>query len=641
MPIAEAASSGRQRATRAGGDAPGAPRNRVGAEDRAFSPRARRLGVAYVCTTLPLVAAAGLLARSTDSYLVVFVLSSAVYTTPALTVTRVAVRRTSGAYRQSWKLWYAAIVSMYVTGTLMLVGAWSDWAAPPWVGTLAVLAIGGFLTTAVVRICRTRSGGRALSVDVAECVIAVLTVSAPAALVWGDRIIHAENAWFTIPSSLAAVAMVSGGYWAWLLYLRLGDSARTTEACGIALTVVGAFSSVLQAAQGVSDFRLPAVPLIALQGLSTAMLLLVPLLMPRVSRPGLGSLPPQLQVRGGGLSALATLVGLPSLLGATWLVADTRPWAVPFTTAALALLLVLGALRHLATVRETRRLYSQVEEAARQRRELLTAVMQRTDEDRHRVAAQLHEQAVSAYASFVSFIQASGTSLGDQSPLTAASSRVRDDLARHADSLRQLLLAIAPLDRGATTDGAAAARDGAEEGLPGLGALVRGYLDSLYGDRPAPLLRVSIAGRIVLDWTTETIALRIVQEALGNVHRHSHARNVDVMIDTVGDGVDVHVVDDGVGFDPEGTLFESGIAAMREFAALAGGTIEVASGPGLGTTVTAHLGQGPNDETAGYEDDDADYEIDEFEHGEYEFEEFEPEPETVPALRLVRGGRTD
>ena len=83
--------------------------------------------------------------------------------------------------------------------------------------------IGGLLTASVVRLCRTRSGGRALSVDVAECVIAVLTVSAPAALLWGERIIHAENSWFTIPSSLAALALVSGGYWAWLLYLRLGD----------------------------------------------------------------------------------------------------------------------------------------------------------------------------------------------------------------------------------------------------------------------------------------------------------------------------------------------------------------------------------------------------------------------------------
>ena len=67
---------------------------------------------------------------------------------------------------------------------------------------------------------------------------------------------------------------------------------------------------------------------------------------------------------------------------------------------------MLAALRQLAAARETRRLYGEVERAAETRRELLAQLMQRTDEDRHRVAAQLHEQAVSAYASFVSFMQA-------------------------------------------------------------------------------------------------------------------------------------------------------------------------------------------------------------------------------------------
>jgi hypothetical protein len=149
---------------------------------------------------------------------------------------------------------------------------------------------------------------------------------------------------------------------------------------------------------------------------------------------------------------------------------------------------------------------------------------------------------------------------------------------------------------------------------------------------------VSIAGRLVLDWTTETIALRIVQEALRNVQRHSGATNVDVMIDTVADGVEVHVVDDGIGFDPAGTLFESGIAAMREFAALTGGTITIASAPGAGTTVTAHLGSGRPGEADDDElDDDHDYEADYDELDEYDEYDADWDP-PVRTLRLVHGG---
>lgn len=599
--------------------------------DGVFSCRIRRLGIGYVAATLPVAALGGLLAEDADSYILVFVLlGSAIYTTPAAVVTWLAQRRAAAADRRSWQLWLAALIALYSVGALMLLGAITGLAAPTWTGVAAVLLIGGLLTVSVVRLARSRSGGRALSVDLAECVIAVVTVTAPALLLWGEEIVDSPQAWFTVPAACSAIAMVSGCYWSIILLMRLGPAARTTERFGVVLTAVGALNGAVQVAVGLSGFTLFGPPVIALQAISASMILLVPLFLPRGLRLGLGSLPPQAQVRGGGLSAVATLIGLPALLGTTALVRHETSWAVPFTVSVLAFLLAVGALRHLATINETRRLYAEVERAAQERRELLTAVMQRADQDRHRVAAQLHEQAVAAYASFVSFIQASGTSLGDQSPLSTASSRVRDDLARHADSLRQLLLAIAPLDRsaGGTSD--------AEADAPGLGALVRAYLDNLYGDRPAPCLRMSIAGRLVLDWTTETIALRIVQEALRNVRRHSHASSVDVMIDAAGDVILVHVVDDGVGFDAGANLFESGIAAMREFAALTGGTISIASAPGRGTTVTAHLGRGPAVQPLDDDEVDADYEFDEYDEDD---PDYEPEGFAPVTLRLVHGGR--
>jgi len=207
-------------------------------------------------------------------------------------------------------------------------------------------------------------------------------------------------------------------------------------------------------------------------------------------------------------------------------------------------------------------------------------MIRRIDEDRHAVAAQLHEQAMSAYATFVSYLLASTRSpLGGASvgALTEASALVRDDLSRQAEALRQLMLAVGPLE----------AADTRSESLQ---VPIQAYLDSLYGDGEAPALQVDVAPNLVLDWITETIVLRLVQEALRNVYRHSGARRVDISLTIVDALVDVRVVDDGVGFDPDAGLYESGIAAMRSFAAFANGVVQVDSRPGGGTVVRARLG---------------------------------------------------
>jgi signal transduction histidine kinase len=84
----------------------------------------------------------------------------------------------------------------------------------------------------------------------------------------------------------------------------------------------------------------------------------------------------------------------------------------------------------------------------------------------------------------------------------------------------------------------------------------------------------------------ELAAYRIVQEALTNVTRHARAGSVTVRIG-YDDGVDIEVVDDGVG----GAMTPgNGIGGMRERAAALGGTVDAASRPGgAGFRVAAHL----------------------------------------------------
>jgi signal transduction histidine kinase len=98
-------------------------------------------------------------------------------------------------------------------------------------------------------------------------------------------------------------------------------------------------------------------------------------------------------------------------------------------------------------------------------------------------------------------------------------------------------------------------------------------------------------GRAAKRWTSEleTAVYRIVQESLTNAIRHGCARRVAVAVGDSDREVYVTVRDDGTGFDPAGTAGGFGLPGMRERAELLGGTIEIHSSPGSGTTVTATM----------------------------------------------------
>jgi PAS domain S-box-containing protein len=91
--------------------------------------------------------------------------------------------------------------------------------------------------------------------------------------------------------------------------------------------------------------------------------------------------------------------------------------------------------------------------------------------------------------------------------------------------------------------------------------------------------------------------LRILQEALANVRRHSAARSVEVRLWTDDEAVLLEVADDGRGFDPGTASAGIGLSAMRERVEELGGEIEVSSRPGEGTKVAVRVpleGDTPN-----------------------------------------------
>jgi signal transduction histidine kinase len=100
---------------------------------------------------------------------------------------------------------------------------------------------------------------------------------------------------------------------------------------------------------------------------------------------------------------------------------------------------------------------------------------------------------------------------------------------------------------------------------------------------------VSITQRITL--------YRILQETLTNAHRHGRASHIDVRARDDESGVTLEVRDDGAGFDPQAVqrrrpgmpLARFGLHGMRDRAQILGGSFEVTSAPGEGTTVRVFL----------------------------------------------------
>jgi signal transduction histidine kinase len=88
--------------------------------------------------------------------------------------------------------------------------------------------------------------------------------------------------------------------------------------------------------------------------------------------------------------------------------------------------------------------------------------------------------------------------------------------------------------------------------------------------------------------------LRILQEGLDNVRRHSHASLVRVALRQADERILLELADNGVGFDPEGAAAtygspHLGLPAMKERATAMGGRLEVQAAPGAGTRLLLEL----------------------------------------------------
>jgi signal transduction histidine kinase len=105
----------------------------------------------------------------------------------------------------------------------------------------------------------------------------------------------------------------------------------------------------------------------------------------------------------------------------------------------------------------------------------------------------------------------------------------------------------------------------------------------------------------------ETVAYRVVQEALTNVARHAAVTTVDVWLLATPEQLSIRISDAGRGFDPAAALQasqSSGLLGMQERVTLLGGTLSITSTPGSGTQVVADLPLTAEFEGEGHDDHD-------------------------------------
>jgi signal transduction histidine kinase len=211
------------------------------------------------------------------------------------------------------------------------------------------------------------------------------------------------------------------------------------------------------------------------------------------------------------------------------------------------------------------------------REELRRQLVASQEDERRRIALEMHDQ------------------FGQQlSALALKLSAMRRDSARRtalAEQLGSLESIARQLDRD-LEDIVGRLRPTALDDL-GLTAALTHYVKrwSENFDIPADLHATGIEASRMTD-ETNTALYRITQEALNNVAKHAHATHVSVLLDGRQEGVSLIIEDDGVGFktdDLQAGHQRFGIVGMRERGLLLGGTVDIESRPGHGTTVVARL----------------------------------------------------
>lgn len=226
-------------------------------------------------------------------------------------------------------------------------------------------------------------------------------------------------------------------------------------------------------------------------------------------------------------------------------------------------------------------LYREVQAREELRGELLHQVVSAQEQERQRIARELHDETGQALTALA---------LG----LAAASESVQTDPSRAARQLAQL--------KSLSTDAIEELHELVADLRPSilddleLVLALRHQVDD-FESRTDVEAEFEVMGRHRrVEPEIETVLFRIAQEALTNIAKHARAEAATVRLTYSDDAVQLIVQDDGQGFDPDAVLSGDhqrrrawGLLGIQERVELVGGDFEIDSDPGAGTTIRVNV----------------------------------------------------
>ncbi|HEX6843505.1 MAG TPA: PAS domain-containing sensor histidine kinase, partial [Actinomycetota bacterium] len=257
---------------------------------------------------------------------------------------------------------------------------------------------------------------------------------------------------------------------------------------------------------------------------------------------------------------------------------ESRVSSIP-TDPPRTLMLVRDVTASKVSEQTIRSLFQFLQDRDEDRTRLLRRTNAAIEQERNRIARDLHDGPVQGVSAASLSLEAALLMIkaGDVERGLDVLTTLRGEISAEAEGLRRLMASLRP--------------PVLEE--RGLVAALRETLTRFGVEQELQTDFVGSVSEPVAE-DLETLAYRIVQEALANVAKHAQATHVTVRVETDQRQLRVEVDDDGEGFDTALSrdflhAGRVGLATMRERVELASGSFAVRSMPGRGTTVMATI----------------------------------------------------
>lgn len=218
------------------------------------------------------------------------------------------------------------------------------------------------------------------------------------------------------------------------------------------------------------------------------------------------------------------------------------------------------------------RMLDHLDEDARQLHQLSGAIIQAQEEERRRVARELHDEAAQALTSLLVRIRL----LERADDLAAARQHTRELREITAGALEQVRRVALELRPTILDD-------------LGLLAALEWRVDEFNAAGSARATLATDCRDLRLSQAAELALFRVAQEALTNAARHAGASEVALSLCCDRGMLTLAIADNGRGFDPAAATDGLGLRGMRERLALIGGSLTIEGAPGAGTRVTARV----------------------------------------------------